>query len=229
VALETQLKLGPSFRVDVVSSERSDGNFAVDSAEVAFRRQNLMAGDWTWLWLEHGTDIIPVGAPGDSAGSHGDGAWTMLTDAPLGVTTADCAPVVLAASNGDRAALAVVHAGWKGLLHGIVEVAAATVQGLVGPVAHLSAYCGPCIGPDHYAFSPQDLGRFSKRYGPDVVAATSEGEPSLDLFAGVGIAIERGGFPVPARPTSTAEQRYFSHRVRKDPERMTTVAQLVSL
>ncbi len=91
-----------------------------------------------------------------------------------------------------------------------------------------AAWCGPCIGPEDYAFSPSDLAQLVDRYGPVVASTTRGGGPALDLFAGVREALAGVGFDVAARPRSTAGRRYFSHRLRADSARMATVARLVT-
>ncbi len=228
MAHAVSLPLSGDREVNIISTARADGDFAVTSEGVAARRRSLIDANWTWLQLQHGTDVIPVGRPGSGAGAAADGGWTVCENAPIGVTSADCAPVVVAASGANGAALAVVHAGWKGLLHGIIEVAAGAVLGAAGADPTTVAFCGPCIGPQHYAFSHDDLQPFRQRFGSEVLSLTNEGEPALDMFAGVALSLERSGFARPNRPASTADPTYFSHRVRKDAERMVTVAHLTS-
>ena len=57
--------------------------------------------------------------------------------------TADCLPILLCSHTGDR--VAAVHAGWKGLVAGVIETAVAAL----GSVPML-AWLGPAIGPDAF-------------------------------------------------------------------------------
>lgn len=221
------IPLGPTRAIEVVSTDRSHGDFAVSSTGIAERRGRLMPTPWTWLNLVHGASVIEVAGQGEGAGSKADGAWTAAMDTALAVTTADCAPVVLGAASAVGAALAVVHAGWRGLEAGVVDTAAALVRARAGDGAQLVAFCGPCIGPEHYEFSTVDLDRVADALAPSVRALTADGAPALDMFAGVAVALARSGFPVPERPPSTASPQFFSHRMRSDPERMTTVARMI--
>ncbi|ADC88815.1 protein of unknown function DUF152 [Thermocrinis albus DSM 14484] len=64
----------------------------------------------------HSSRVVPyTGLP--LGGTEGDGIITTLRGVRVGVKTADCLPVVLATGN----AVAVVHAGWRGLAQGILE------------------------------------------------------------------------------------------------------------
>ena len=65
--------------------------------------------------------------------------------AVLAVLVADCLPVLLARRDG--AAVAVAHAGWRGLAAGVLE---ATVAALGGAGDALHAWLGPAIGPAHF-------------------------------------------------------------------------------
>ena len=49
-------------------------------------------------------------------GRQGDGLWTEEPDLPVLAMTADCLPIALARVDGGRPAVAVLHAGWRGLL-----------------------------------------------------------------------------------------------------------------
>jgi copper oxidase (laccase) domain-containing protein len=86
---------------------------------------------------QHGTRVLRAVAAQRS--EPGDALWTDEPRLPLLVLAADCLPVALVRTDGSLA-VAVVHAGWRGLLDGIVANA---VQALGGTVA---AAVGPAIG-----------------------------------------------------------------------------------
>jgi YfiH family protein len=56
--------------------------------------------------------------------------------------TADCLPVLLCDTQGQ--VVAATHAGWRGLLAGVLE---ATVAAMETPGRELMAWLGPAIGP----------------------------------------------------------------------------------
>lgn len=211
----------PAARVHARSTGVGEGDFAVDgdTEALAARRATLRAGAWTWLRQVHGADVVTVEHAGQHAGARADAAVTTRPGCTLAVTTADCAPVVLVASAG----VAVVHAGWRGLEAGVVEAAArALVEAAAGdPVA---AWLGPCIGPAAYEFGPEPLHRLQARFGPSVAASTAQGRTALDVRAAVRAACTAAGYPPPADPACTSDPRWWSHRVRGDTARQTTVA-----
>ncbi|WP_227735945.1 peptidoglycan editing factor PgeF [Yersinia proxima] len=65
----------------------------------------------------HGTVIVDVTEPGQECGE-ADGLYTTQSGILLTVLTADCLPVIF--SQRDGKGIAVVHAGWRGLLDGII-------------------------------------------------------------------------------------------------------------
>ncbi len=209
--------------VRVVFTDRADGNFHVDQPlhELTPRRSAVVDRPWTWLRQVHGAAVVAVAAPGEGAGTEADGALTTAPGCPLAVTTADCAPVVLVAEGG----FAVVHAGWRGLVAGVIDRAAGELAAVAGaPVATL---VGPCIGPAAYEFGPGDLDEAVAALGPEVRATTAWGTPALDVPRAVALVCRRLGWPEPVGvPPCTSDDRWFSHRVRADTGRQVTVAWL---
>lgn len=82
---------------------------------------------------------------------------------------ADCVPVILA---GD-VDVAVVHAGWRGMVGGVVQQGARAMTGPPG-----AAFVGPSIGPCCFTVGDDVAQKFALRYGDDVVL---EG-PRVDLW-----------------------------------------------
>ena len=162
-----------------------------------------------------------VAAPGEHAGADADAAVTATPGCRLAVRTADCAPVILLGPSS----VGVVHAGWKGLLAGVVERTVEAMEALDARPA--GAVLGPCIRPGCYEFDGPEIEGIVERFGPDVRTSTSWGTPALDLPAVVRAALAPLGVELADASGCTAcDRRWFSHRARGEPERFATVAWL---
>ncbi len=165
---------------------------------------------------------MTVTHPGEHAGAEADAAVTDRAHCVLTVRTADCVPVVLV---GERS-VGVVHAGWQGLLRGVVGRAVRAVDALHDhPVA---AHLGPCIRAGCYEFDGPERESLSDRFGPAVAATTTWGTPALDLAAGVRAALSEAGVTDvhDASGCTACDRRWYSHRARGDLERFATTAWL---
>lgn len=141
---------------------------------------------WFRMRQVHGRDVVVTErtAPGVP---DADAAVTTDSGRPLVVLTADCAPVALVSEH----AVGAVHAGWRGLAGGVIEAAVDAQRSLDGTPVH--AVLGPCIHPERYAFGATELDAVASRLGPTVRGRTTEGEPALDLRAGVRAALTAVG------------------------------------
>jgi YfiH family protein len=166
--------------------------------------------------------VVVVDRPGHHAGATADAAVTATAGCVLAVRTADCAPVVLL---GDGA-VGLVHAGWRGLLAGVVANAASAMAGL--GVAPTAAAIGPCIRPGCYEFDGPELAELVARFGPSVRGTTTWGTPALDLPAVVRVALAGAGIRdvADASGCTACDRRWFSHRARGETERFATTAWL---
>ena len=163
----------------------------------------------------HGTTLAWVGE-----GEAGRGAFAretvihdcdgLLSGAPglgLVVSYADCVPVVIVARGADGPELAAVHAGWRGMLAGIVGQAAAALsrRGRL-----LGAVVGPSIGPCCFTVDEGLRARFDERF------PGCADEAGVNLWACAGRDLAAAGVP-PAAVTVAAlctasDARFFSHR-----------------
>jgi polyphenol oxidase len=150
----------------------------------------------------------------------GDGLVSASPSVGLAVLTADCASIALGSEEG---VFAAVHAGWRGLLEGVVEAAANAMRGLGATAVHGAV--GPTIHAECYPFSEVDLDPVAARYGDDVRALTATGQAALDLPATVAAAFRAAGVHrVPGIEACTScDDRYFSHRGRAEGERQALV------
>ncbi|MEP7225546.1 MAG: polyphenol oxidase family protein [Actinomycetota bacterium] len=137
-------------------------------------------------------------------GTPGDGLWTDEPGIPMVALGADCVLIALVRSNGDKPGLAVVHAGWRGLSDGIVEVAARALGG------RLAAIVGPSIGPCCYEVQEDVAGRFRDRFGPSIM-----NRGKLDLWAAAEHAARDAGATIVERVdlcTACRPDLFFSER-----------------
>ncbi len=219
--------------IHVVATDAADGDLAPAAPGVAARRRLVVDRPWVWLDQVHGARVIDVDASGEGrcvtgAGPRADrdpqvhradAAWTSRGDVALSVVTADCVGIALASADG---AFGVAHAGWRGLLAGVVE---ATVARLTD-AGHrsLQAAVGPCIGPEHYEFGAAERAPLVERYGPTLEGRTAGGAGALDLRAGVLSALDGVGVPVMAvDDRRSTDAGCWSHRLRADRQRQAVV------
>jgi hypothetical protein len=140
----------------------------------------------------------------------GDALVTWTPGLLLGVLVADCAPVILA--DRHARAVAVCHAGWRGLVAGVVE---ATVDELVRAIdaSDLLAWVGPCLGPRDFEVGPEVAVQLD---GDHLLGSQGGDRPLFDLpgaivsrLVGVGLRPEN----VETTDVSTLrDPRTFSHR-----------------
>jgi YfiH family protein len=204
-------------------TDRGDGDFAIEVASDE-QRAGVAPGRWSHLRQVHGSDVRVVRRPGEHAGEEGDALVTRVAGAPLAVQTADCGGVVLVSPEG---VVGVAHAGWRGLAAGVVANTVAAMREL-GAVT-IEAHLGPMIHPECYEFGAEDLARVAAVLGPAVRSETASGAPALDVPAAVEAALAAEGVRVvQGSPGCTAchPDRWFSHRARKETQRMTAVVWL---
>ncbi len=100
-------------------------------------------------WLEqcHGSRVVNAAESGPVP-LQADASFSCCKAVVCAVLTADCLPIVMWSAKEDR--VTAVHAGWRGMVAGVVENALAHVC-----AADTAAWLGPSIGGDHYEVGPE--------------------------------------------------------------------------
>ncbi len=180
-----------------LGSRGDDEERIVENRRLACAELGLDAGRLA-VNRQHHTAVVNRASPG--LREVGDALWTDEPGLPMVALAADCVPIAIATASG-APALAVVHAGWRGLAAGVVEAAVAAV----GP-AETAAIVGPSIGPCCYEVGPE----VSERFDDDL----SQGR-LLDLWAAAERALRRAGVASVERLdrcTRCHHDEFFSHR-----------------
>jgi YfiH family protein len=196
---------GPFASLDVAGHVGDDPDAVAENRRRA--AASVGAGAGVWPHHVHGTRVLAVDGPLPD-GTEADGTVTARPALVLAAMGADCAPIALA----NDTACAAVHAGWRGLAAGVIGEGVRAVAGL--GTGTLRAAIGPCICARCYEFGADDLARVALTVGPEVVAATPDGAPALDLVAGIRAALGRAGVEdVGVLGVCTAESEdHYSYR-----------------
>jgi len=152
--------------------------------------------------------------PGSDA-PRADAVVTRREDLAVGVSTADCAPVLFA--EPQARVVAAAHAGWRGALSGIIEATVAAMEGLGAERGHISAAIGPTISQGAYEVGDEFMDRFLAADAENArFFSTGPGDrPHFDLAgflrarlkaAGIGALHDLG------LCTYDDEARFFSYR-----------------
>jgi hypothetical protein len=155
------------------------------------------ATSWGRTRQVHGRDVVRWHADAELRAA--DAVWTDDPDEVVAVFGADCVPVLLV---GDGR-VAAAHAGWRGLVAGVVEAAATAIG-----ATH--AFIGPGIGPCCYDVGEDAAAPLRERFGAGVMSGRF-----ADLWAAVrASAVTAGVASVYTAElcTSCHEDLFFSHR-----------------
>jgi YfiH family protein len=143
----------------------------------------------------HSARVVAV----DGAGFAGEGDALVTERAHLGlsVITADCVPLLLAAPDVVGWRLAAVHAGWRGIVGGVVTAALSRLLADEASRAAVRAWLGPAIGSCCYEVGEEVAGPVVAASAPEVASEGPRGRPHLDLRRAVSLQLAAAGVPAP--------------------------------
>ncbi|MGO0308004.1 peptidoglycan editing factor PgeF [Endozoicomonas acroporae] len=102
------------------------------------------------LWLKQVHGVAVADANADHQETEADASVSRQPGAACAVLTADCLPVLFC--NLEGTVVAAAHAGWKGLVAGVLE---ATVHSMAVPPQTVMAWLGPAIGQHNFEVGPE--------------------------------------------------------------------------
>jgi len=186
-----------------------------------------------------GVAVVAIGDAGRGSvdqGSRVPQADALVTDVPgmpLCVTVADCTPVFL--YDPGRAAVGLVHAGWRGTVARISSRAVAAMRSSYGSdPADIVAAIGPSIGPQSYEVGGEVVDRVRDAFGERadrLLEPLGDGGARLDLWAANALDLEEAGveprrIEVAGVSTPEALDRFYSHRAEGPTGRFIAAASL---
>lgn len=185
-----------------------------DPARVAQNRAILRASlpaEPAWLKQVHGIAVLD--ADSDIAASEADASVARQAGPVCAVLTADCLPVLFC--DRDGSVVAAAHAGWRGLVGGMLE---ATVAAMQVPADRIMAWLGPAIGAHAFEVGDEVRDAFvnaQAQADAAFIARTGSNKWLADIYALARFRLQRIGvnqvYGGGACTYSEAE-RFYSYR-----------------
>ena len=146
-------------------------------AENRRRLRELLPDEPKWLKQVHGTNCVD--AASIDIPLEADASFTRQSGIVCAVQTADCLPVFFCDDNAK--VVAVAHAGWRGLLAGVLE---STVTAMQIDPTHLMAWFGPAIGPKKFEVGDEVRAAFIAHDAPasSAFVLTTNGKWMADIY-----------------------------------------------
>jgi YfiH family protein len=165
----------------------------------------------------HSAEAVVAEAPwSHEARPRADAVVTRVPGLAVGVSTADCGPVLLA--DAEARVIGAAHAGWRGALAGVTDAAIAAMERLGAQRERIVAALGPMISQPNYEVGADLLERFraadpvnERFFRP----AARPGHALFDLPGYVGLRLARAGvtrIEHLARCTYAEEEHFYSFR-----------------
>jgi polyphenol oxidase len=169
----------------------------------------------------HGGDVVEISEAGEAGDAPGREADALVGRASaggalvvVGVRVADCVPILVA--DEARGDVAAIHAGWRGVVCGVVR---AGVERL-GPARQLVAAIGPSIGPCCFEVGRDVAEQIAQAsHGAPVIARVAGEKAYVDLRAAVraqlaALGLEEGR--IEDVPGCTKHEPARFHSFRRD-------------
>jgi YfiH family protein len=174
----------------------------------------------------HSPNVVVAEGPWPlDARPRADGIVTRTRSLAIGVTTADCGPVLFAEPRAG--VIGAAHAGWRGALGGVIEATVAAMEQLGAVRNEIRAALGPMIRQRNYEVGPDLIDRFAAEdpaSKPFFMPAARERHALFDLAGYVAARLTRArvrhiedlGLCTYADPALFFSYRRATHRAEDD-------------
>jgi YfiH family protein len=168
-------------------------------------------------YQSHSPDVVVAERPWTRADRpRADAIVTRTPRLAIGVSTADCAPLLFA--EPQARVIGAAHAGWRGALGGVIEATVAAMETLGAERAGIAVALGPTIRQPNYEVGPEFVTRFLSADAANARFFTPSERPGhamFDLAGYIGSRVQRAGlvnFEDLGLDTYAEPARFFSYR-----------------
>ncbi len=193
-----------------------------DAARVAENRRRMaeqmgVAPDrLLTLYQVHSPDVVVATAPWDGgARPKADAIVTRTEGLAIGVTAADCGPILLV--DPSARVIGAAHAGWKGALTGVLESTVDAMEKLGADRSGIVAAIGPMIRQNSYEVGSEFVERFLEadaEHAMFFLPAEREGHAMFDLAGFIRMRLENAGVLMieDTGVDTYTDERFYSYR-----------------
>ncbi len=114
-----------------------------------------------------------------------------VTSAMLAIRIADCAPILLASDDGRI--VAAIHAGWRGVVSGVVARSVAEINTLGITSDRIVAAIGPTIGVKHFEVGAEVAREFHTAGLSAAIDTIAYAKPHINLVAAIKLQLQQCG------------------------------------
>lgn len=172
------------------------------------------------VWLQQVHSNIAVDAAKVESVQHADASYSHAANVVCTVMTADCLPLLVCSTDG--ACVAAIHAGWRGLLDGIITNTITAMS-----TNNLLVWFGPAIGPDCFEVGGEVREAFIEKSAAFASAFKQHGDRWLaDIYQLARIELRTLGIDKVYGGdfcTVTEHERFYSYRRDKETGRMASL------
>jgi YfiH family protein len=202
-----------------------------DPAKVRENRRRMAAQmgvtpeNFLGVWQIHSPDAVVASGPWENASRpRADAMVTRTQGLAIGVTAADCGPILFVDPNAR--VIGAAHAGWKGALTGIVESTVEAMEKLGAERSGIVAAIGPLIRQHSYEVGGEFVERFIEadaENGVFFIPSAREGHAMFDLAGFIRTRLENAGVLMidDIGVDTYSDERFYSYRRsvhRKEPD-----------
>jgi YfiH family protein len=202
-----------------------------DPAKVAENRRRMAAQmgvtpeHFLSVWQIHSPDaVVATGSWESASRPRADAMVTRTEGLAIGVTAADCGPILFVDPNAR--VIGAAHAGWKGALTGIVESTVEAMEKLGAERSGIVAAIGPLIRQHSYEVGGEFVERFIEadaENGVFFIPSVREGHAMFDLAGFIRMQLENSGVLMidDIGVDTYSDERFYSYRRsvhRKEPD-----------
>jgi len=193
-----------------------DPAYVAENRRRMAKQMGVTPAHFLGIYQVHSPDAVVATGPWQSASRpRADAIVTRTEGLAIGVTAADCGPILLV--DPTARVIGAAHAGWKGALTGILESTIAAMETLGAERSGTVAAIGPMIRQHSYEVGDEFVERFIAADAENAlyfIASAREGHAMFDLAGFIRMRLENAGVLMidDVGVDTYSDPRFYSYR-----------------